>query len=822
MWKLLSVFDENLAYHLIVDKQYSIGRKDANILLCDDNSVSRKHALIKLSKSNNSKHKYQVTVTDSSKFGTFFMRKMYCEGRDGGTSYDFQPVKGTITLFEGDLLRIGLQKHILKFVYSETAFVTSGLDSETCSTLNNIASKLGIEISKDWTANVRFLVTKKVVLNKKVTYALATACNIVSVNYFSSLLECWEDNISNSALDPGDFLPPIAEENMDTSSGSFIANPARRNLFKHKLFVFMSSEQLEKYGDICKFAGGDIISVEDGKFHESLISAAGTVVIRYHDTSSMFPISSSQFDAIQTLIQSHNLRYVRDIEIPLALFYCCIDVYCNPSSEDGYILSQSQLGSSQSLSNGPGNGSKSKMDGKIKCTPYAPHMDSESPDLDSPIVPETIRPSGIVANAEAEQSIKAVNSSDISKYSAVENLVSGLLDDTDEIIKPKKAPKRKLDSSKTGLEPANKQMTPKIVAESKTSPIKCFNTKETEVLDYDIPDLLADEVIKPKRAPKRKPEIAKLVDNLSIAPDHVIENEPKKLSNDEPVNNSIVIDDALEIPETNEHMKSDSQSSALFDDSLWSTKSVKRSYEPSDDENSIKKIESQLLKRPCVEENRIASEEMIDEDKDNKGTEQDSDCVLLQRNTQSQSDCNKNNIKVEVPECMPFIKSEPTDPVLRQKSCEQGSGNAGNFISKNNGNISSSDSLAKVVFVDLCVSNSSDIVVPSASIDQHGNKSKDVKRFRKVWPLYMSQNISSNSASISRNSNPIDKVPEIIGGDDLFEFHTQVSNDTFGGCMTSHVIKNGRKQSRVEFSSSSEDSDMDEDMNPFSSQKRKK
>jgi len=834
MWKLVSVHDENVVYHLVAGKLYTVGRKDSSILLGDDNSVSRKHASITIIVSENNFDNFHLLVDDTSKFGTFYVRKEFFEGKRSALLH-FNKINKNVSLYNGDVLRIGVQKHIFRVIYMNSALVTCSFDPNTLDVLQQHARRLGIEMTRNWTEDVKYLVSKKIVLNRKVSCALATASSIVSPDYFQKMVDSWEKDPSDSAPDPNDFTPPVLEKNIDCNSSMYSANFSRKKLFKDKTFVFFSTEQLEKYDAICKFAGGSTLSVDDGRFHEDMACAPGTVVVQCKNTSKMLPISESQFGAVQNSLLTNSLRYIQEIEIPIALLYCCIDIYCNPKSDDGYLLSSQTFDSASSslqsnLSPSNGNTSNAKSNMKVKCTPYAPQFSNDSSDLNHSTasgllnnVPETIRPSGI----ENPKSSIPDEEHSSSRNKTVENIVSGLLDDDSEIVKPRRAPKRKKVSKENEDETNKVDLlgSDKPLQEVGHEPVKEAITKTYEMISDGSSLHINEEKPEPKRG---KYEIKDMISNLSIANDGNDETNIINPAQQVAENDSI---DDIEIPETNEKMKSESQASYLFDDSLWSTKSVKRNYSSSEEDVFSNTDSKPIVKKQCFN-NADQSDKVSPNNKPNESVNGAAKLVLDSKPSQSQSHASytSDSIKIEnsyeksVPErnALQVPRINKASPIIKQEMME--TKELPKPLAKyTDGLEMEKDSLSNVVCVDLCVSTPKKKIINDSSINGYANgTSKNVKKFNKVWPVYMSQsvNLSSDSASLNRNSNPVDKIPEIIGGDDLFQFQSQACDDTFGGYITSHFNRKGGKKKQLEFSSS-DDSDSDDD-NPFSSQNRKK
>uniref|UniRef100_F6QHZ5 FHA domain-containing protein n=5 Tax=Ciona intestinalis TaxID=7719 RepID=F6QHZ5_CIOIN len=233
MWSLVST-ENNQVKRLLANRVYTFGRKDVDFIIANDSSVSRKHGTIKVIDEESSNEPC-LLVSDSSKFGTF-----YSKNETGNEQHlVFNKITGKVRLKHGDCLRIGVLKSIFKIKHKPLLIVTSSMSSVLQEKLRDKVSKLGGKLTTSWQTGVTHLAMQSILLNVKVTQALACACPIVSEKYFSKLLKSVETNEAELPS-TNDFLPDISEQGLDKRECSFQVNVERKNIFRDKTVVFLS------------------------------------------------------------------------------------------------------------------------------------------------------------------------------------------------------------------------------------------------------------------------------------------------------------------------------------------------------------------------------------------------------------------------------------------------------------------------------------------------------------------------------------------------------------------------------------------------------
>ena len=327
MW-CLKFEKSDKVHYLLVNNLYTIGRKGADITITDDSSVSRKHGTIEI-KLDGQDGSCTATITDSSKFGTYFARNMTSSGKT-----DFVKVNKSVALKDGDYIRIGMQHTLCRLVKESLIIVSSMMDQSTLAKLQSVVARVGGKITNAWQPVVTHLAINQIILNVKVTQALATGTPIVKNSFFEKLYEAIETKTELPCAE--DFVPPVVEEGLDNDKSLFLRNPSRKCLFNDRVFIFLNNKQMKRLGPTCTAAGGRALlanNISLDKRAELLESGSTAVLLPPTVPEASLVLSEKDFNDLQLMLAEKSLRLLQEHEIGLALLYNSADVYTNPSFE---------------------------------------------------------------------------------------------------------------------------------------------------------------------------------------------------------------------------------------------------------------------------------------------------------------------------------------------------------------------------------------------------------------------------------------------------------------------------------------------------------
>ncbi|KAM6349486.1 nibrin isoform 5-T5 [Podargus strigoides] len=157
MWKLVPAAGEGESYRLLSGIEYVIGRKNCAILIKDDQSISRSHAVLTVSRPETTPSQSLsvpiLTVTDTSKYGTFVNGSKL-----NGTS---------VSLQSGDRINFGVFESKFRVEYEPLVVCSSCLDIAQKTALNQAIQQLGGLLVNEWTKECTHLVMVSVKVTVK-------------------------------------------------------------------------------------------------------------------------------------------------------------------------------------------------------------------------------------------------------------------------------------------------------------------------------------------------------------------------------------------------------------------------------------------------------------------------------------------------------------------------------------------------------------------------------------------------------------------------------------------------------------------------------
>ncbi|KAI4890636.1 hypothetical protein NFI96_016966 [Prochilodus magdalenae] len=302
-------------FYLLPGKEHVVGRKNCDILLANDQSISRLHATLTVTEQT-------VTLKDSSKYGTFVNGEQL-------------PAGSTKTLHTGDRLTFGVFQS--KFRLELNVVVCSScVDNEGKVTLSQAVQSVGGRLVNSWSQDCTHLVMPTVKVTIKTICALLCCRPIVKPEFFTEL---WQAVQRKETLPKSEnFRPEIDEPSLTNQEVDLDPRPERKSLFKDKTFVFFNSKQarlMKRLSQAISCGGGKIQLLEEGSLPVSLLESTGTCVIDVATGSSqalISPTTKKWIDSVGQVLHRNGLRFITESEIGLAAIYVSNQTYCNPCS----------------------------------------------------------------------------------------------------------------------------------------------------------------------------------------------------------------------------------------------------------------------------------------------------------------------------------------------------------------------------------------------------------------------------------------------------------------------------------------------------------
>lgn len=326
---------------LLPEKEYIIGRKDCDIVLESDQSISRRHASITVAQagaaaaeqSQVAEQSSVVTLTDLSKFGT---------------QVNGESLNGTLRALRiGDVLTFGQYKIILRVQFEPIEVTTSCLDGTAKRTLQVALRGLGVRLVKEWQPrSTTHLVMSRITVTPKTVCCLIEQRPIVTPEFFTEFLSACQERRPLPSAES--YSPELTDSQVNPLTVSFKPNPVRATIFNGKKFIFMQRREFVLLSHVIELAGGRCLLMEGRPrppADSSELVSSGSIVIHADERDPTLPHETKQWIIeARRLLKLHNRRMVQEAEIGYAVLYGSTDCYCNPDREAGrqLFLSMSQ------------------------------------------------------------------------------------------------------------------------------------------------------------------------------------------------------------------------------------------------------------------------------------------------------------------------------------------------------------------------------------------------------------------------------------------------------------------------------------------------
>ncbi|XP_010900790.2 nibrin isoform X1 [Esox lucius] len=313
MWILNPLESGGVTHYLLPGKEYVVGRKNCQVLLPNDQSISRVHAHFTATDQ-------ALTLKDSSKYGTFVNEQRL----SGDTPH---------TLSTGDRVTFGVFHS--KFSVQSVAMVvcSSCVDNEGKVSLSKALKLLGGQLVTTWTRDCTHLVMPTVKVTIKTICALLCCRPIVKQEFFTELSRALQQNQPLPKAES--FLPEIDEPSLNKDEVDLTEKPERKQLFSGKTFLFLSAKQQKRLSLALSCGGGRCQLLEEGSLPLSLLESPASCVIELAagNPQAALPSSTKNWaDSVGRILQGKGLRFIAESEIGLAAIYVSCNKFCNPSN----------------------------------------------------------------------------------------------------------------------------------------------------------------------------------------------------------------------------------------------------------------------------------------------------------------------------------------------------------------------------------------------------------------------------------------------------------------------------------------------------------
>lgn len=316
MWCLWNLRHDEVFHKLLCNAEYKVGRRGTAIVIKDDPSVSRQHALLLTSsvvgdRVQDIAVKPQLRVKDlGSKYGTWV--------NNTRLTADEEKI-----LQQGDEIKFGQLNSCYQVRYEEPIVAASSCLRPDCKKLlKQSLVKLGGRLLPEWMPVCTHLVMESVTLTIKTACALLAAKPIVTPAFIEETVKRIEEGVWEP-LDPSEYIPNIDEYTLRAEKRSFDRNPARQTLFSGKTFYFFDRVQYKRLHIVLSSGGGKVVLVEDDEGMKDAYAANTACVMK--------PPGGNDHPVVHFLAKK-GLRVIPESDVGLAVVYCSTEKFCNARS----------------------------------------------------------------------------------------------------------------------------------------------------------------------------------------------------------------------------------------------------------------------------------------------------------------------------------------------------------------------------------------------------------------------------------------------------------------------------------------------------------
>ncbi|XP_070691325.1 nibrin isoform X2 [Pempheris klunzingeri] len=312
MWILTPSQPGGETHYLISSKEYVVGRKNCDILLPNDQSISRAHAHLTVTDQT-------LTLKDTSKYGTFVNSQRLTENTE-------------VNLKSGDSVTFGVFHSNFSVDHQRPVVCTSCLNNDIKTSLSQDLLAVGGKLVNTWTQDCTHLAMSTAKVTIKTISALLCCRSIVKPEFFSELSKAAQQKLPPPKAES--FIPDIDEPSLSAEDVNLGEIPLRKQLFTGKTFIFLSAKQLKRLSAAVSFGGGRSQLLEDGSLPRALLESPQSCVVDAMTGSSqtLLPSTMEWANSVYNIVQRKGLRVITESEIGLAAIYASCDKYCNPSS----------------------------------------------------------------------------------------------------------------------------------------------------------------------------------------------------------------------------------------------------------------------------------------------------------------------------------------------------------------------------------------------------------------------------------------------------------------------------------------------------------
>ncbi|ELT96609.1 hypothetical protein CAPTEDRAFT_226297 [Capitella teleta] len=260
-------------HFLLAGQEYTFGRKDCDILVKDDMSISRKHAVFTVQHPEaNLCHPDRIprlVMKDVSRFGSKIGSDLIKNGQERSLTHGDVFISGSALVSK------------FRVEYEPLLVTTSCLAPDGKTALKSELRTLGGHLVPEWKDACHCVVMSSLSVTMKVICALICQKPVVLPAYFEAWLSAVK--AGSSPPSPSSFLPPLAESQISSDENLFNPQPLRRNIFNGKIFVFLTAKQFKRLSPVVEQGGGTPMLMESSGVGDLELMTSGSACVLHVD-----------------------------------------------------------------------------------------------------------------------------------------------------------------------------------------------------------------------------------------------------------------------------------------------------------------------------------------------------------------------------------------------------------------------------------------------------------------------------------------------------------------------------------------------------------
>ncbi|KAF5284674.1 hypothetical protein FQA39_LY16956 [Lamprigera yunnana] len=295
-------------FYMVPNKEYIVGRTTGDLLLNDDKSISRKHAVLKTTET-------EVSVEDC--------------GSTYGTSIDNVKLNKCTFLINGSKLKFGKLTSAFRFYSIPIIVTTSTIKSELKIQLQSNINSVGGCLVGNWTPDCTHISVDPLYYTVKVLSGVILGVPIVNLKFWEDYVEAVQGN--NPLPNPKNYVPQSAEV-LAQATVSLEYKSERAELFKNKMLIFKSKLEHKRMADLIKLTGGDSVCWDEHQIPITSLERDDIIknYIIVDNEGTQASMDPSFVDFIKGYLNTGR-RTIPCQEIAYAIVNCSIEKDCNPN-----------------------------------------------------------------------------------------------------------------------------------------------------------------------------------------------------------------------------------------------------------------------------------------------------------------------------------------------------------------------------------------------------------------------------------------------------------------------------------------------------------